>query len=519
MTDGASIFAAIDNAVGGQLDSPFVIHPDGACVTYRDMFARTAQYGNLLIAQGVRPGDRVLVKAEKSIEIILLYLACVRAGLVFLPVNPAFKDEETAHIVRDAEPAVIVCIEDEAGLMRTLSPTCRAIFTLDGDAGFSADAARYPATFETVDVEPDGLAVILYTSGTTGRPKGAMLTHGNIVSNGLSLSRYWQFSAKDVLLHCLPLFHSHGLFVSLSCSLLSGSAVLFCNKFDLDQVFDLLPRCTVFMGVPTMYVRMANSEKLDRERCKSIRLFASGSAALLPQTFERFRTCAGASIVERYGMTETGINSSNPMVGECRAGSVGLPLPGISIRIAGVDGRELAPGETGAVQIRGRHVFRGYWRRPEQSAEVLKDGWFTTGDLGRIDAAGYLCLVGREKDLIISGGYNVYPLEVEGVIDRLNSVLESTVVGLPHPDYGEAVTAIIVERLSARDEVRSSEATIIRHVKDHLAGYKVPKKVVFLDSLPRNALGKVEKTTLRQRFSSLYDVEPSRDVVQGAAAP
>jgi malonyl-CoA/methylmalonyl-CoA synthetase len=327
------------------------------------------------------------------------------------------------------------------------------------------------------------------------------------LSNGRALSGYWQFQGQDVLLHCLPLFHSHGLFVSLSCSLLSGSAFLLCSKFDVDQVLDLLPKCTVFMGVPTMYVRMANDEKLNRERSKSIRLFASGSAALLPEIFERFRTRTGKSIVERYGMTETGINSSNPIEGERRAGSVGLALPGISIKIVSPEGAELSQGETGAVHVRGPHVFAGYWRKPEQSSEVLnQDGWFNTGDLGRIDPAGYLCLVGREKDLIISGGYNVYPLEVESVIDRLESVLESTVIGLPHTDYGEAVTAIVVER--SRNGL--SEAAIVKHVKDKLAGYKVPKRVLFLECLPRNDLGKVEKNTLRRQFSDLYKIEPDQ---------
>jgi malonyl-CoA/methylmalonyl-CoA synthetase len=504
--EGRSIFAEIHECIGGRLDRPFAIDPNGEAFTYGDMFARTARYANLLVARGGRPGDRVLVKAEKSLEIILLYLACMRAGLVFLPVNPSFKEEETAHIVHDAEPAIIICAQDQSAMMRRLAPACLAVLTLDhAESGILSEVEQFRTEFGTFDIAPESLAVILYTSGTTGRPKGAMLTHRNILSNGRSLSRHWQFDAQDVLLHCLPLFHSHGLFVSLSCSLLSGSAILLCTKFDIDQVLDLLPKCTVFMGVPTMYVRMANSEKLEHERSKSIRLFASGSAALLPEIFERFRARTAKSIVERYGMTETGINSSNPIEGERRAGSVGMALADVSIRIVGSAGEELSQGETGAVHVRGPHVFAGYWRKPEQSSEVLQqDGWFNTGDLGRIDQAGYLCLVGREKDLIISGGYNVYPLEVESVIDRLESVLESTVIGLPHADYGEAVTAIVVE--TRRSEL--SEAAVLSHVRDQLAGYKVPKRVLFLDSLPRNDLGKIEKKTLRRQFTNLYNLDP-----------
>jgi malonyl-CoA/methylmalonyl-CoA synthetase len=513
--EGRSIFVEIHEHIGGRLDRPFAIDPNGGAFTYGDMFVRTARYANLLVARGGRPGDRVLVKAEKSLEIILLYLACMRAGLVFLPVNPSFKEEETAHIVHDAEPVIIICAQDQSAMMRRLAPDCLAILTLDhGEGGISSEVEQFSAEFKTFDIRPESLAVILYTSGTTGRPKGAMLTHRNILSNGWSLSRHWQFDAQDVLLHCLPLFHSHGLFVSLSCSLLSGSAILLCTRFDVDQVLDLLPKCTVFMGVPTMYVRMANSGKLDRAQSKSIRLFASGSAALLPEIFERFRMRTGKSIVERYGMTETGINSSNPIEGECRAGSVGMALAEVSIKIVGSAGEQLSQGETGAVHVRGPHVFTGYWRTPEQSSEVLQpDGWFNTGDLGRIDQAGYLCLVGREKDLIISGGYNVYPLEVESVIDRLECVLESTVIGLPHADYGEAVTAIVVE--TPRGDL--SEAAVLRHVGGQLAGYKVPKRVLFLDSLPRNDLGKIEKKTLRRQFTNLYDLEPDRS--GGQAVP
>jgi malonyl-CoA/methylmalonyl-CoA synthetase len=506
--EGSSIFAEIEKNMGGRLDRPFALHPSGEVVTYGDMFARTARYANLLVARGGRPGDRVLVKAEKSLEVIFLYLACMRSGLVFLPVNPSFKEEETAHIVRDAEPAIIICAKHQSAMMRRLAPGCLAVLTLDhGKDDISSQAERFPAECGNFDSRSESLAVILYTSGTTGRPKGAMLTHRNILSNGRSLSRHWQFDGQDVLLHCLPLFHSHGLFVSLSCSLLSGSAFLLCTKFDVDQVLDLLPKCTVFMGVPTMYIRMTNDEKLDRERSKSIRLFASGSAALLPEIFERFRARTGKSIVERYGMTETGINSSNPIEGQRRAGSVGMALPDVSIKVVGPAGEELSQGETGAVHVRGPHVFAGYWRKPEQSSQVLQqNGWFNTGDLGRIDQAGYLCLVGREKDLIISGGYNVYPLEVESVIDRLECVLESTVIGLPHADYGEAVTAIVVERR----QNGLSEAAVLKHVKDQLAGYKVPKRVLFLESLPRNDLGKVEKATLRRQFTNLYSLESER---------
>ncbi|MGP0093189.1 MAG: AMP-binding protein [Xanthobacteraceae bacterium] len=503
--DGRSFFALVGERAAAAAERPFLRTPEGSTISYGEMLARTAQIARVLRAVGAQAGGRVAAKVAKSPEQILLYLACLRAGLVYVPINPDFKTAETAHILHDAEPEVVIGTPGEEDALRALAPAARTLRILSLDASgagsLMAAAAAECAEFEEPAVRGDDLAVILYTSGTTGRPKGAMLSHGNIAANGLSLSAFWRFTSADVLLHALPAFHSHGLFVSLSCTLLSTSSVILCDRFNLDQTISLMPRVTVFMGVPTMYTRLVTSPRLDRAQCRSVRLFACGSAPLSAGVFNEFEARTGHRIVERYGMSETAINASNPIDGERKQGTVGPPLPGIEIRIAGPEGAPLPVGTVGAVHVRGAHVFRGYWRQPAQTAKVLQaDGWFDTGDLGRIDAEGCLTLVGRSSDMIISGGYNVYPLEVESVIDEIPGVGETSIVGLPHGDYGEAVTAVVVRANGQAPD----EAEIIRHVKENLAGYKAPKRVLFVESLPRNDVGKVQKTVLRERFRDLY---------------
>lgn len=492
------LFAAVEQIAGRDRRSTFLIEPDGHSITYGELIARTAQYANLLLEVGARRGKPVVVKVQKSSEIVLIYLACLRAGLIFLPINPAFKEGETGHILSDAEPSVAICdAEHRHAITNDCAGFGTPVLSLFGHGGAEERSRRCSREFATRSVAPSDIAVILYTSGTTGFPKGAMLTHRNIAANGIALRDYWAFTSRDVLLHCLPLFHSHGMFVSLSCTLLSGSSVILCPRFDIEQVLDLLPRATVFMGVPTMYVRFAGDPRLNSDRCKAIRLFACGSAPLLQSTLDEFTSKTGRRIVERYGMTETAINTSNPLDGEQRAGSVGLPLPGVEIRIVGQDGPQ--PGTPGNVYVRGPHVFAGYWRKPRESAEVLTaDGWFNTGDIGLLEE-GYLRLIGRSKDLIISGGYNVYPAEVERVIDGIPGVQECAVVGLPHEDFGEAVTAIVVATANG-----PSEAEIKENTKRSLANYKVPKRVLFAPELPRNDIGKVMKTRLREMFCDLY---------------
>lgn len=494
-----SMFAAIEDIAERRSTSPFVIEPDGRSLTYGDLLKRSAQYANLLIEAGASPDRPVIVKAQKSVEVILIYLACLRAGLVFLPINPGFKHAETSHIVSDAAPSVIICDAEEKNAIRLMSTGFHTVvMPLGGESGAEIQSRAASDRFATRPATADALAVILYTSGTTGFPKGAMLTHGNITANGFALRDWWGFTFDDVLLHSLPLFHSHGMFVSLSCSLLSGSCVLLCPRFDIDQVLDLLPRASVFMGVPTMYVRLSADARLNRDLCGGTRLFTCGSAPLLKSTIQDFAERTGRNIVERYGMTETAINTSNPLHGEQRSGTVGLPLPGVEVRVV-TAGDVAAGGQPGNVHVRGSHVFAGYWRKPQETRDVLSaDGWFDTGDIGRLDD-GYLTLIGRSKDLIISGGYNVYPAEVERVIDSISGVQESAVVGLPHPDLGEAVTAIVVTNGDG-----PSEADVKEAAKRSLANYKAPKRILFASELPRNDIGKVQKARLREVFRDLY---------------
>ena len=458
---------------------PFLLDSDGRVThTYADAARRSAQLAHALAARGAAPGERVAMQVTKSAEALMLYLACVRAGYVLLPMNIGYTADEVAHLVGDAEPVVVL---DDAGL-----------------AALGREADECAAHLDQHPAGPDDLAAILYTSGTTGKPKGAMLTQRNLASNSASLAGIWGFGDGDVLLHALPIFHTHGLFVATNCSIANGSPMVFLERFDTDEVLRALAHCTVMMGVPTFYTRLLARPGFDRSLCAGMRLFISGSAPLLASVHHDFRERTGHAILERYGMTETSMLTSNPLDGDRRAGTVGRPLPEVDVRVVGDDGSVLAAGEVGGVEVRGPNVFAGYWRRPELTAtEFTADGWFRTGDVGLVDVDGYLHLVGRSKDLIISGGLNVYPKEVEDVVDSITGVLESAVVGVPDPDFGEAVVAVVVPS----GDGSLDPAAVRAGAREHLAAFKVPKRVLVVDALPRNAMGKVEKAVLRRQLA------------------
>jgi len=476
---------------------------DGGRLTYGSLRAATGRMAHALTAAGARPGDRVAVQVEKSVEALVLYLACLRAGLVYLPLNTAYTPAELAYFIGDAEPALVVCDPARLDSTRALAGTI-AVLTLDAQGrGSLADAARgQPDHFATVARGPDDLAAILYTSGTTGRSKGAMMSQGNLLSNALVLQAEWRFESGDVLLHALPIFHTHGLFVACNIVLLAGASMILLPRFDPAAVLERLPRATVMMGVPTFYTRLLGEAGLTPDACRPVRLFVSGSAPLLAETHRAWEERTGHRILERYGMTETGMLTSNPYQGDRVAGTVGFPLPGVGLRIMDpATGEPLPTGDIGSIEVRGPNVFQGYWRMPEKTAaEFRPDGFFITGDLGRIDDRGYVHIVGRGKDLIISGGFNVYPKEVEGEIDALPGVLESAVIGIAHPDFGEGVVAVVVADGSAP----VSEAGILAGLKDRLARYKLPKRVVVVGELPRNGMGKVQKAQLRDTHAGVF---------------
>ncbi len=485
--------------------APCLVLPDGRAWSYRDVNRASGRMANLLRALGLKPGDRVAAQVEKTPEALVLYLAALRAGMVFLPLNPAYQRHELEYFLGDAEPGLFVCRPQarEVAAEAARRAGVPQVLELDdrGRGSLIEAAAPHADGFATAARGDGDLAAILYTSGTTGRSKGAMLSHGNLASNAEVLHRYWAFCPGDVLLHMLPIFHVHGLFVAIHTALLNGSAMLWEPKFDAKRALALLPRATVFMGVPTYYVRLLQEPGFGREACRNMRLFVSGSAPLLKETFDEFRSRAGHTILERYGMTETGMLTSNPYDGERRGGTVGYPLPGTGLRIVDDAGQELAPGEVGHIQVRGPNVFSGYWRMPEKTREEFTaDGWFRTGDMGSRDRDGYVCISGRSKDLVISGGLNVYPKEIEEVIDALPGVGETAVIGLPHPDFGEAVTAVVARQKNAAGAALT-EAGIIAAVKGELANFKVPKRVFLVDDLPRNTMGKVQKNLLRDRYS------------------
>ncbi len=494
-----NFYAAIEAANRGRLQHDLLETETGRTFTYGDLAGESARYANVLTGLGARRGDRIAVLVEKSPASLFLYLGCLRAGLVYVPLNTAYQRGELSYFLDDAEPRVIVCRPQAADLIQDLYGSRSQIFSLDEDGGGSLAhaAAESGHDFATVEMQPGDSAVIIYTSGTTGRSKGALVTHRNLASNARVLVDYWQFGANDVLLHALPMFHVHGLFVANHCALLAGAKLLWHGKFDVKLVIRDLARASVMMGVPTFYNRLLSESTFTRALCDNVRLFVSGSAPLQLETFKDFEARTGKTILERYGMSEAGMISSNPLAGERRGGTVGFPLPGISVRI--VDERDwpVENGVIGAIQVKGENVFAGYWRMPDKTREEFTaDGYFRTGDVGVFDRDGYLSIVGRAKDLIISGGYNVYPREIELVLDAIPGVAESAVIGVPHPDFGEAVTAVVV----AQKDVRLDPAAVIGAVKNTLANYKVPKAVHFVDDLPRSAMGKVQKALLRERF-------------------
>ena len=484
---------------------PLLFLVDGSAMFGVNLHVLAGRTANALAALGVRPGDRVAMQAEKSPMALALYLACLRSGAVFLPLNTAYTALEMEYFIRDAGPRVVVADPVSEAALRPVAEAHDAAFlTLDATGGgsFPERVSASDPGFTTVPRGEDDLAVILYTSGTTGRPKGAMLTHRNLLSNADALVETWRFTARDALLHALPIYHAHGLFVATNVILRSGGAMIFLPRFDLDQVIAELPRATAMMGVPTFYTRLLGDPRFSRDLTGHVRVFISGSAPLLAETHRAFEARTGHRIIERYGMTETSMNASNPYVGERRAGAVGLPLPGVEVRVTRPEtGVELPPGETGMLEVRGPNVFRGYWGMPEKTREEFRpDGYFITGDLARIDADGYIMIVGRAKDLVISGGFNVYPKEVESEIDAIDGIVESAVIGAPHPDFGEGVVAVAV-----RDPGSStSEAEVIAALAGRLAKFKQPKRVLFVNELPRNTMGKVQKNLLREQYGNVF---------------
>ena len=484
----------------------FIIKADGTRLSYGDMLERTAQLANVLVLSGVEPGDRVAAQVEKTVENFLLYLATLRAGAVYLPLNTAYTLAELDYFIGDAEPKLVICDPAKRDGVAEIARKrgVASVETLDAKGqGSLIDAAnKAPKDFADVPREDDDLAAILYTSGTTGRSKGAMLTHRNLASNAETLKDYWRFTGDDILLHALPIYHTHGLFVAANTVMFAGGSMIFLQKFDADEVMRYLPKATSMMGVPTFYTRLLKHAGLTREACAHMRLFTSGSAPLLAETHDEFRAKTGHAILERYGMTETNMNTSNPYDGDRRAGTVGFPLPGVEVRIADADsGKVLPQGEIGVIEVRGPNVFPGYWRMPDKTkAEFRPDGFFITGDVGKIDERGYVHIVGRAKDLIITGGFNVYPKEVESEIDALPGVVESAVIGCPHPDFGEGVTAIVV----LKKDAIADERAMIADLEGRLAKFKLPKRVIFVDDLPRNAMGKVQKNVLREQNAKLY---------------
>ena len=504
----ANLFAALRAAFPADLNATAVETDNGLNYSWRDMELATAMLANLLVSLKLPAGSRIAVQVEKSVEAMLLYLATLRAGYVFLPLNTAYQSAEIEYFIGNAEPAVVVCSSKNFGWVSKIAfqAGTQNVFTLDDDrTGSLLDRAAHCSDQHTVEqTHADDLAAILYTSGTTGRSKGAMLTHGNMLSNAQVLKDYWGWKPGDVLIHALPIFHVHGLFVALHGALINGSKMIWCAKFDPKFVIEKMPEATVFMGVPTLYVRLLNDAALDKNAVRNMRLFVAGSAPLLIETFNEWQTRTGHTILERYGMSETAMLTSNPYdttKNDRRGGTVGFALPGVNLRVQDDDGRALGINEIGGIQVKGPNVFKGYWRMPEKTKEEFTaDGFFKTGDVGKIDERGYITIVGRSKDLIISGGYNVYPAEVEGYINDLPGVLESALVGVPHPDFGEVGVAVVIAKAGATFKPE----TIIIALKSKLANFKIPKHCYVVAELPRNTMGKVQKNLLREQYKTLF---------------
>ncbi len=477
--------------------------PDGVKLTYGALDAASARCANALIVMGVAPGDRVAVQVEKSLEAVILYLGTVRAGGVFLPLNTAYTATEIGYFVGDAEPKVFICDPKKRAALADVLKVVSRVETLGPDGTGSLRHAMDAASDADPNVSrgPDDLAAILYTSGTTGRSKGAMLSHENLASNARTLVDYWRFTSADTLLHALPIYHTHGLFVAINTLLMAGGRMIFMPKFDPDVMMRFMSHATSMMGVPTFYVRLLEHPKLAKDTTAHMRLFVSGSAPLLADTHRAWSAKTGHAILERYGMTETNMNTSNPFDGDRVPGTVGFPLPGVELHVADPEtGAVLPRGDIGVIEVKGPNVFRGYWRMEEKTKAEFRNGFFITGDLGRIDDRGYVHIVGRGKDLVITGGFNVYPKEVETEIDAMPGVVESAVIGVHHPDFGEGVTAVVVKH----DSAVLNEEEIVAALSSRLAKFKQPKRVLFVDDLPRNAMGKVQKNVLREKFAELY---------------
>ena len=485
-------------------DDPLLITEQNQPYSYTEIDALAARLANTLLDLGVGIGDRVSVKVNKSPEALCLYLACLRAGFVFHPLNPAYQANELEYFLHNAEPAILVCEDKELSAIEPIASATgvKQLLTLntDGSGSLLDRAKSNSAKFTTVACKADDLAALLYSSGTTGVPKGIKLSHQNLSSNAKVLTQAWGFTEQDILLHALPIFHVHGLFVALGCVICSVASMRWLPAFKAELVIEYLPQCTVMMGVPTFYTRLLDAPGFSQDVCQNMRLFISGSAPLLEETFKQFEDRTGHRILERYGMTETNMNTSNPLDGERKPGTVGPPLPGVEIRISDTQNHSLPNGEIGNLQVRGNNVFKGYWRMPDKTAEdFTADGFFNTGDQGIIDQDGYVAIVGRSKDLIITGGLNVYPKEIELIIDKIDGVKESAVIGAPHADFGECVVAVIVPEPGASVE----ENDIINQLKNQIANFKVPKQVVIIDELPRNTMGKVQKNILRKNHHML----------------
>jgi malonyl-CoA/methylmalonyl-CoA synthetase len=486
-------------------DTAFLHLPDGSVMTHDAFLKMTARFAHAITAAGCTPGDRLAAQIHKSPQALAVYAACVQAGVIFLPLNTAYTATELDYFIGNSEARLVLC---DPATQSALTPVAEGhgarLMTLDAAAGgsFADVAAAMPEVFPTVQRDAGDLAAFLYTSGTTGRSKGAMLSQRNLLSNAEVLVKEWRFTSDDVLLHALPIFHTHGLFVASNIMLLAGGSMIFLPKFDAETVMARLPDATTMMGVPTFYTRLLDDPHFDRDLTAHMRLFVSGSAPLLAETHRAFEARTGHRILERYGMTETNMNTSNPYDGERRAGTVGFPLPGVELKVTDPEtGRILGSGEVGMIEVRGPNVFEGYWQMPEKTAEELRaDGFFITGDLGLIDERGYVQIVGRGKDLIISGGYNIYPKEVELLLDEQPGVLESAVIGVPHPDFGESVVGVLVPEPGAAVDTAAIAATL----QDQLARFKQPKKLVVMEALPRNTMGKVQKNVLRDQFANAF---------------
>ncbi|MBO9465377.1 malonyl-CoA synthase [Tropicibacter sp. R15_0] len=493
-----------DSLLGKQADNPapFLHLPEGGQISYAEFAQRAAQFAQALRDKGIKTGDRVAIQVQKSPDALALIFGCIQAGIIFLPLNTGYTADEVSYFVENSGARLLVCDPNTRG---SLTPVAQAAGAMISDLGAGGDltnaAAACSGDFPTEPRAGDDIAAFLYTSGTTGRSKGAMLSQNNLLSNALMLVDHWQFTSEDVLLHALPIFHTHGLFVATNVILAAGASMVFFPKLDADALIDHMPKATSLMGVPTFYTRLLDNPRFDQTVCAKMRLFISGSAPLLAETHRQFQARSGHRILERYGMTETNMNTSNPYTGDRRAGTVGLPLPGVEVKVCDSAGQELPRGEIGVLEVRGPNVFRGYWQMPEKTAEELRaDGFFITGDLAQQGEDDYVTIVGRNKDLIISGGYNIYPKEIETLLDDQPGVLESAVIGVPHPDFGESPVGILVAQKGEAPDLSAIETAIT----GSLARFKHPKRLILVDELPRNTMGKVQKALLRQDYADLF---------------